>query len=237
LLTVGVVVSGGARDVLVRAAGPALGALGVGGPMADPRLDLFNDSTLELSNDNWDASLAGTFTSVGAFSFPNGSRDAALVRSINGARTIRASGTGAGVVLVEAYDTGAASSARLINVSARNQVGTGENILIAGFVIAGSGTKQLLIRGVGPKLGAFGITGVLADPQLEVYSGATRVTSNDNWSAALASTFTAVGAFALDAGSRDAALLVSLDPGSYTVQLSGVNGGTGEGLIEIYEVP
>ncbi len=237
LLTVGVVVSGGARDVLVRAAGPVLGTLGVGGPMADPKLDLFNGSTVEVSNDNWDASLGATFTSVGAFGFPNGSRDAALVRNINGARTIQASGTGAGVVLVEAYDTGAASSARLINVSARNQVGTGENILIAGFTIAGTSAKQLLIRGVGPKLAAFGITGALADPQLEVYSGATRVQSNDNWAATLANTFTAVGAFSLDAGSRDAAMLISLEPGSYTVQLSGVGGGTGEGLIEIYEVP
>src|SRR6185295_3027582 len=100
------------------------------------------------------------------FGFTAGSRDAALTQAIDGGRTIQAQGTGAGVVLVETYDTGGTGSARLVNVSARNQVGTGDNILIAGFNIAGTGTKQLLIRAVGPKLGAFGVTGFLVDPKL-----------------------------------------------------------------------
>lgn len=236
-LIVGFFVDGGSRDILVRAAGPALTVLGVGGAMADPRLELYNGATLVLANENWPASLAGTFSSVGAFAFPASSLDAAFLRDIGGSASVHARGTGAGILLVEAYDTGSGNSPRLVNVSARNQVGTGDNILIAGFNIAGTGTKQLLFRAVGPKLAAFGVTGFLVDPKLELYSGSTKLNENDSWSANLTTTFTAVGAFALDAGSRDAALLTTLEPGGYTVQVSGVNNGTGEALIEIYEVP
>ena len=110
-------------------------------------------------------------------------------------------------------------------------------ILIAGFNIAGTGQKRLLIRAIGPQLTSFGVTGVLADPRLEIYSGSTKIGENDNWTADLATTFSSVGAFALTANSRDAALVTVLEPGSYTVQVSGVGGGTGEGLIEIYELP
>jgi hypothetical protein len=237
-LIVGVVVNGGARSVLVRAAGPALAAFGLSTAMLDPRLELYNGTTMAFDNDNWPAGLADMFTSVGAFSFVAGSRDAAFVQSIDGARSIQARGTGPGVVLVEAYDTGAGNTPRLINVSARNRVGTGDDILIAGFNIAGTGTKQLLIRAVGPKLSAFGVSGFLVDPKLEVYNSAgVKLTENDNWSAALAATFDTVGAFQLDANSRDASLLTTLPTGSYTVQVRGADGGTGEGLIEIYEVP
>jgi len=125
-----------------------------------------------------------------------------------------------------------------VNVSARNRVGTGDDILIAGFNIAGTGTMRLLIRAVGPKLSAFGVTGFLADPKLEIYTSAgSKLMEDDNWSSILAVTFSVVGAFALDAGSRDAALLAILTPGSYTVQVRGADGGTDEALIEIYEVP
>jgi hypothetical protein len=238
-LIVGVVVSGGgARNILVRAAGPALAGFGLSGAMTDPRLELYNGTALTFENDNWSSALADTFTSVGAFAFTAGSRDAAFVQPIDGPRSIQARGTSPGVVLVEAYDTGTTSSPRLVNVSARNRVGTGDDILIAGFNIAGTGTKQLLIRAVGPKLATFGVPGVLNDPKLEVYSGAgAKLSENDTWSPTLVSAFDSVGAFQLDAGSRDAALLTSLAPGSYTVQVSGADGGTGEALIEIYEVP
>jgi hypothetical protein len=234
-LIVGMFVSGGARNVLVRAAGPALAAFGLATAMSDPRLELYTGSTLTFENDSWPASLAPTFASVGAFAFPANSSDAAFVQPFDGARSIQARGTGPGVVLVEAYDIGEGNSPRLTNVSARNRVGTGDDILIAGFNIAGTGDKQLLVRAVGPTLR---VTGFLADPLLEVFSGAgVKITENDNWAPGLASTFSAVGAFALDAGSRDAALLTTLAPGSYTVQVRGAGGGTGEALIEIYEVP
>ena len=236
-LIVGFVVDGGARDVLVRAAGPALAAFGLSAAMADPRLELFRDSVLVFSNDNWPATLAPSFADVGAFAFTAGSKDAALLQPISGAHSIFARGTGPGVVLVEAYDASTGGTARLVNVSARNRVGTGDDVLIAGFNVAGTGSKQLLIRAIGPKLETFGVGGVLADPKLEIFSDSTKIAENDNWSASLAPTFAAVGAFALEAGSRDAALVVALSPGSYTVQVAGVGGTTGEALVEVYEVP
>ncbi len=237
-LIVGVVVADGARDILVRAAGPALAGFGLTGAMTDPRLDLFRGETSVFSNDNWPATMAPAFASVGAFPFTVGSRDAAFVQNLAAAYSIQARGTGAGVVLVEAYDSGPATTARLVNVSARNRVGTGDDILIAGFTITGGGAKQLLIRAVGPRLGAFGVTGVLADPKLEIFDAqGAKVTENDSWAASLAGTFASVGAFALDNGSRDAALLALLPPGSYTAQVRGSDGGTGEALIEIYEAP
>lgn len=239
VLTVGVVVGGGgARDILVRAAGPALAGFGLSSAMADPRLELFQGTTSIFTNDNWPAALAPTFASVGAFALTTGSRDAALVQSLSSAYSIQAQGTGPGIVLVEAYDTGAPTAARLVNVSARSRVGTGDDILIAGFAIAGTGAKALLIRAVGPGLAAFGVPGTLVDPKLEIFNNVgVKVAENDNWSADLAATFASVGAFALPAGSKDAALVTGLEAGkSYTVQVQGADGGTGEALIEIYEL-
>lgn len=236
-LIVGATVAGGPRDILVRAAGPALGAFGLTGAMSDPRLELYDAAGRILENDDWPATLAATFGSVGAFPFAVGSRDAAFVKSMDGGRTIQARGTAAGAVLVEAYDIGSNDTPRLINVSARNRVGTGDDILIAGFTIAGQGTKRVLIRAIGPKLAAFGVTGFLVDPKLAVFGGSGQITENDNWPPALAADFTVVGAFGLDTNSRDAALIATLAPGSYTAQVSGVNNGTGEALVEIYELP
>ena len=157
---------------------------------------------------------------------------------LTGDFTVQASGTGAGVILVEAYDTAGGTSARLVNLSARNRVGTGDDILIAGFTLVGAGSKQVLIRAVGPTLTIFGVSGALADPTLRVID-ATGVTiaSNDNWAATLAPTFAQIGAFPLTPASRDAALLVTLPAGStYTIQVSGVSNTTGEALVEVYEV-
>ena len=118
------------------------------------------------------------------------------------------------------------------------QVGTGDNILIAGFVISGTGTMNVLVRAVGPTLASYGVTGTLVDPQLALYDGGTVIASNDNWSSSLTPIFDSVGAFHLLDASKDAALVVTLQAGKpYTVQVSGVGGTTGEALIEIYMVP
>ncbi len=129
-----------------------------------------------------------------------------------------------------------AQTPRLINLSTRAQVGTGGDILITGFNITGTGNKTVLIRATGPALTPFGVTGVLADPKLELYSGTTLLQSNDNWLAADAATFSSVGAFALTGGSKDAALVATLAPGGYTAQVSGIGAGTGVALVEVYEV-
>ncbi len=131
--------------------------------------------------------------------------------------------------------------ARLINVSTRAFVGTGDQQLIGGFVIAGPGKKRVLIRGVGPRLADLGVPAVLADPILTVFnSAATRIAGNDNWNqnanaAEIAAVSAQVGAFSLTAGSADAALLLELDPGAYTASIAGVANATGVALVEIYD--
>jgi hypothetical protein len=118
-------------------------------------------------------------------------------------------------------------------------VGTGGDILIAGFTISGTEPKRILVRGVGPTLATLGVTGTLADPKLELIRQGTTtpMASSDDWDPTLAPVFSAVGAFALTPGSKDAALLVTLPPGGYTAQISGVGNTTGVAIVEVYEVP
>jgi sugar lactone lactonase YvrE len=238
-LIMGFTMQGGAKQVLLRAVGPGLAQFNLPGTMADPRLTLFQGATQLQANDNWGggAALAGAFTAVGAFGLPAASLDAALLRAVEGSHTAQVTGPGAGIVLVEAYDAGTGFAPRLTNVSARNRAGTGGDVLIAGFTIVGTEARNLLIRAIGPTLAAFGVGGTLADPKLEIYSGATKIAENDTWASSLAATFDSVGAFQLTPGSRDAALVIALQPGSYTVQVAGADGGTGEALVELYELP
>ncbi|MCF3649984.1 Ig-like domain-containing protein [Synoicihabitans lomoniglobus] len=126
----------------------------------------------------------------------------------------------------------------LRNLSTRGYVGTGESILVAGFVVNGATPKQVLVRAIGPTLANYGVSGVVTDPTLKVYSGATVVASNDNWGtdAAVPGATATIGAFALPTGSADSALVTTLNPGPYTAQVSGVSGATGVGLVEIYDL-
>ncbi len=149
---------------------------------------------------------------------------------MSGSFTAQAKGPGSGVVLVEVYDPAPGGAARLINRSARNQVGTGETILIAGFTLSGRDTAQIRIRGVGPGLTQFGITGGLANPKLEIFEGniSTPIATNDDWRDAVASVFPLVGAAPIAAGSKDAAAIVTVRAGpGYPTQVSGSTGGTG----------
>jgi hypothetical protein len=237
-LIVGFVLAGGANTILLRAAGPSLASFGLNNVMADPRLEIYQGAVKVGENNDWPASLASISTVVGAFPFAPASRDAAVQQSLSGATTVQVTGAGGGTVLVEAYAASGAINPRLLNLSARNRVGTGADILIAGFSITGVGTKRVLLRAVGPTLAALGVTGVLADPQLELSDASGRLAANDNWDAALAPVFAQVGAFALPAGSKDSALIATVVPNrSYTVQVSGVANAVGEALIEVYEVP
>jgi YVTN family beta-propeller protein len=135
-----------------------------------------------------------------------------------------------------------AGSARLVNLSARALVGAGGNILIPGFVIGGAGTETLLIRGDGPSLSQFGVSGVLARPSLSIYNSAgSMIASNTGWGtnpdpAQIASAAARVGAFGFAPSTADCALIVSLPAGAYTVQVSGVDNTTGVALAEVYEM-
>ena len=138
---------------------------------------------------------------------------------------------------MEAYDVAGGLSPRLTGVSARYRVSDGA--LIAGFAIGGTGLKTLLIRGVGPGLAQWLGASALADPKLEVWNTANQIiAANDNWPASLASTFTSVQDFPLTAGSKDAAVLITVAaPGVYTAVVKSADGGSGESLVEVYEVP
>jgi L-ascorbate metabolism protein UlaG (beta-lactamase superfamily) len=256
-LIVGASAVGGSKPLLVRGVGPALTAFGLTDAMIDPRLDVHADvagrDTITASNNDWAtggvATLRAAFAGVGAFDFADtASRDAALLLSIDGPRTFHVADTAGrvGVTLIEVYDADSGGVARLTNFSARNFAGTGEAALIAGFVVGGNVPKRLLVRGVGPRLGALGVAGVLADPKVELFLNeggrSTLFATNDNWSeagtTANRAAFSAVGAFDLnDASSKDAALVVTVPAGMFTAQVSGVGGVTGEALVEIYELP
>lgn len=256
------------RQMLIRVVGATLAnaPFNVTGALANPSLELYNAAgNLLVTNDNWGTQTANTATNttavtalqqatsrIGAFALPANSPDAAVLATLPpGSYTVQASGPNAnstGVVLIEVYDATAgqatATSPRASNVATRGTVGTGNNILIAGFVINGTASRRVLLRGVGPTLTRFGLgqNAVLADPLLTLKDAAgTTLRTNDDWAsgddaAAIAAASVSGGAFALTNGSKDAALLVMLAPGAYTVQLSGVNNTTGIGIVEVYDV-
>ena len=242
----GAVLSGpGTQTLLVRAVGPGLGGFGVEGVLADPRLTVFDAAGRVIAtNDNWESDGGGVAVreaavAAGAFALAAGSKDgAAVVRVGAGALTIHvAAADGAsGVVLIELYVVGAAGAGpALVNLSIRATAGTGSDTLVTGFVVRG-GVLPLLVRGVGPGLTAFGVVGPVADPRLTVFDPlGVGVASNDDWDAGpVRQTAIDVGAFTLSGGSKDAATLVSLATGAYTMHLGSGAAVGGQALAEIY---
>lgn len=253
-LIVGFAVGGagtsGDKPLLVRAVGPSLAQFGLAGVLADPVATMFQGTATLAANDDWagDAQVLARATAVGAFPLVSpASLDAALAASpAPGAYSVQIAGkAGAtGIALAEIYDASPAATPttpRLVNVSARTRVGAGGDVLIAGFVLRGQTSRTVLIRAIGPGLAAFGVGGTLADPRLQLFTGATTIVrENDNWGGTplLVDLGRTVGAFEIaDRQSRDAMILVTLPPGSYTTQVSGNAGATGVALVELYEVP
>ena len=171
--------------------------------------------------------------------------DTAILQPFSpGAYTAQVNGANAtsGIALAELYDADTGTpTTRLLNISARANVTGGINNLVAGFVITGNSSETVLIRGAGPALAVapFNLTGALTAPTLTLNNSAgTVIATNSAWggSAALSAAFSSTGAFPFAAGSNDAAILVTLAPGTYTATVSGAGGATGIGLVEIYEV-
>jgi len=138
--------------------------------------------------------------------------------------------------------SGKLPTSRLVNISTRAFVGTGDAQAIPGFVMSGTGTKDLLIRAIGPELLDFGVAGALANPFLTLVDESTKavIATRDDWgsgpdAALIEMTSITVGAFELDAGSKDAAIVSSLSPGSFTAGVTGVGATTGVGLVEVYD--
>jgi len=258
VLIPGFVIGGsGSETLLIRADGPALTAFGVTGALAQPSLVLTAQATgaTLATNTGWGtntnpapAQIASVAAQVGAFALTNGSADCAVIVTLPpGAYTVQVSGVGntTGVALAEVYEVSYTGTARLVNIATRAQVGTGGNILIPGFVIGGSTSKTMLVRASGPALAAFGLSGLLPDPQLSLYrengnQAPTMLATNGGWSGnpLIAAAGARVGAFSWgQAATPDSALLVTLPPGAYTAQVAGASGDTGLALIEVYDVP
>ena len=238
------------REVLMRAVGPSLRDFGVANALANPAIELFTESfgqNLSLNrNDDWsDApTLTAAFSRVGAFPLAAGSRDAALTHRVSpSAHTLVVSGHDeAGVVLNEVYELSSpGADTEFSNISVRNFVGTGDDVLILGFVLDGDTEREVLIRGVGPALEEFGVQHVLANPRLRVLDAHHNViASNDDWhraAPALRTVFGAVGAFDLPQNSGDSATTMRLGPGVYSVIVDDEAARSGNALVEIYLLP
>jgi len=245
---------GSTAQLLVRGDGLSLMGFQVADYLAEPVLTIFDSAGTQVATiSSWGtnpdpAQVAETALSVGAFldvSPTLGEWDSALlIRLAPGAYTAQISGTGGttGLALAEIYQVGSGPT-QLVNISTRASVGVGASVEIAGLVIGGSQPTRVLIRAVGPTLANFSVSGVLALPSLTVFdSSGNPVATNTGWStnsnaAMIATEAAAVGAFALPAASADCALLLTLQPGSYTAQVSGVGGTTGIALVEAYLAP
>lgn len=250
VLIAGFIISGDApKTVLIRASGPGLQQFGVSGALADPELELHKNGVdgVLAHNDNWGdvlaekAQLQEIFTVLHTFEWADGSKDAALLATLTpGAYTAVVLGrnNSAGVAIVEVNEVDLGNNAsRLINISSRALVKTGDNVQIAGFIITGQGTKKVVIRASGPALVKYQVPGVLADPTVEIHQNGKSevIASNDDWDILIRPDFVATGSDNWAINSKDAAVVLTLPAGGYTAIVRGKNDGTGVALIEVNE--
>lgn len=228
------------KRVILRAIGPSLASHGIVGALANPLLELHNSAgALIASNDDWQQSAqAAQITASGVP--PTNTRESAIIATLapgNYTAIVRGANNTTGVALVEGYELGA-NAARLINISTRGRVSTGDNALICGFIVQGTGWKKVLIRAAGPSL-AFGtapISNALANPLLELHNAAGNLmTSNDNWgSSPQAAQISATGI--PPSRPEEPAILATLAPGNYTAIVRGVGNTSGVSLVELYDL-
>ena len=226
------------KKVLIRAVGPNLANYGVTGVLADPMLELHrsSDNSIIASNDDWGTSVNAAEILATTLAPVNSKESAILITLDPGAYTAIVTGknAGTGVGIVEVYDIDH-PEIPLVNISTRGQVLTGDNVMIGGFIIQGTSNQTVLIRAVGPNLANYGLTGVLADPMLELHRSSDNsiIATNDNWQTA--SNAAAIAATGLAPVSPlESAILITLQPGAYTAIVSGANGGTGVGIVEVF---
>jgi hypothetical protein len=283
ILIGGLIIQGNAaKRVLLRGRGPSLSGAPffIPGTLPNPLLRIFFGSTLIAQNDNWQeqpvcggvascenaAAIAATGLdpcqpNPGVGTAPPNCifESAILVTLPPGAYTAQlldASGA-AGVGLFEAFDIDHNTAVTLHNLSSRGVVGTGNNIMIGGFIITGTASKTVLVRGRGPSLSGapFSIPGTLPDPFLQIFNSAgNAIAQNNNWqdppncfpglACGSPGDISAKGDpcvpnpgqfFSPPNCTLESAILITLQPGAYTVQLSGAGGVTGVGLVEIFD--
>ena len=231
------------KNVVLRGVGPSLIPFGISDALTDPTLELrAANGTLLVQNDNWqdDPAQAAQLAALGlALQDPNESGMFATLQPGASYTAILAGHSGGtGVGLVEIYDANDAADSQLANISTRGFVQTGNNVMIGGFILGGSSNNtNVAVRGIGPSLALIGLNPALADPTLELRDGNGAVlVSNDDWQddPAQAAQLSALGLAPQDP--NESGVFASLPPGAFTAILAGNSGGTGIGLVEIYNV-
>jgi len=228
--------------VILRGIGNSLPALGITDALADTVIELHRaDGTIISMSDDWiDDSWASTIASYHLD--PTNSQESAILATLNpGSYTVllesfdNGDGKLTGTGLIELYDLHT-TGGRAGNISTRGPVTTGSHVLIGGFIVGGSQNKDVVVRAIGPSLANSGVTGALSDPMVELRDASGNlVDSNDNWgSHPKAAQIQAEGLAPTQPA--ESALQVTLSPGSYTAVVTGVNGATGIGLVEIYDL-
>jgi hypothetical protein len=227
------------KHVLLRAIGPSLADFGVTNSLADPVLELHGPGAfVTVTNDNWRDTQESAIIATGIP--PTNDLESAIDATLApGAYTaiVRGKNNTSGVALVEIYDLSHTPVSKLGNISTRAFCGASSNIVIAGFMLgSGGGNDNIIVRGLGPSLAAVGVPNVLANPTLELRnSNGTLLISDNDWmdNPAQAAIVTAAGL--APSNNLESAIAATLPPGAYTALLAGLNGGTGIGLVEVYD--
>jgi len=225
-----------AKKLLIRGLGPTLAQFNVTGVMQNPTLELYDASgSLITTNDNWRDTQQAEITATQLA--PPADAEAAILATLQpGAYTAiqTGAGGGTGVGLIEVYDVDPLAASRLINISTRGLVRTGNSLLIGGCSLAGgSGSNDVVIRALGPSLVPLGVNNALPDPVVTLYdSNANVITTNDNWKDSQRSAIENIGL--QPPNDLDAAILITLAAGNYTAIVTDKNGSNGVGLVEVY---
>ena len=236
VLISGFIIAGsGNKSILVRTLGPTLSSFGIADALANPFLELHNSAgAIITSNNDW-GSAANAQLIPANLRPPNNLESAILTSLAPGKYTAVISGVNSttGVALAEVYDLDTAAGAVLSNISTRGFVGTGDDVLIGGFIIQGSAMQKVLVRVLGPTLTGFGVTGALANPTLELRDvNGNLIDSNDNWKSTNQTAIMATGL--QPPNDLESAILRILNAGNYTAIIRGVNSTTGVALAEVY---
>jgi uncharacterized delta-60 repeat protein len=238
----GFVVGGltGSKTVMVRAVGPSLAKYGVEGALANPKLQLVrqDDHMVVAENDDWIASPDAAAIDASGL-VPANILEAAILATVTpGSYTAIVTGIDntSGIGLVEVYEVDH-PDVPLVNISTRGKVMTGFGVMIGGFILQGSGPQTVVIRGIGPSLADYGVEGALSDPTLQLVrmSDGQTIAFNNDWRTAINAGELQASGFA-PSNPLESAILITLDPGAYTAIMSGLNGATGVGLVEVYKV-
>ena len=256
----GFIVEGtGPKTVILRAIGPELSAppFNIPNALADPTLELHNGTgALIASNDNWQTTVIGGIITTNQVSAiqnsghaPTQGSESAIIATLqpgNYTAIVRGKNNIVGVALVEAYDISPSAASILGNISTRGFVQTGNNVMIGGFIVQGTGQKTVIVRAIGPELTAppFNIPNALANPTLELHDGSgALIASNDNWQTAIiGGIITANQVSAIQNSGHaptqpsESAIIATLPPGNYTAIVRGVNNTTGVALVEVYDL-